>query len=86
MFDVLVFVHRDAALARFDAIARELADLGFKVKAAYASVGVIAGMVEERAVLARVQKIKDVTGVQEPGRAGSAGEHAPQQDEPGQAQ
>jgi hypothetical protein len=83
MFDVLVFVHRDAALARFDAIARELAALGLKVKASYASVGVIAGTVEERAVLARVQKIKDVTGVQEQGPAASAGERAPHQGEPG---
>ena len=65
MFDVLVFVHRDASLARCDEIARELAALGFKVKATYASVGVIAGAVEERSALTRVQKIKDVTGVQE---------------------
>lgn len=65
MIEVLVFVHRDAALARYDEIARELAGLGFKLKATYASVGVIAGALEERAAIARVQKIKDVTGVQE---------------------
>lgn len=65
MFDVLVFVHRDASLARYDEIARELGALGFKVKATYASVGVIAGAVEERTTLARVQKIKDVTAIQE---------------------
>jgi hypothetical protein len=65
MFDVLVFVHRDASLARYDEIARELAGLGFKVKATYASVGVIAGEVEERSALSRVQKLKDVTAVQE---------------------
>jgi hypothetical protein len=65
MFDVLVFVHRDATLARYDEIVRELAATGFKHKATYASVGVIAGAVEERSALTRIQKIKDVTAIQE---------------------
>ena len=65
MFDVLVFVHRDATLARYDEIVRELAATGFKHKGTYASVGVIAGAVEERSALTRIQKIKDVTAIQE---------------------
>jgi hypothetical protein len=65
MFDVLVFVHRDATLARYDEIVREIAAMGFKHKATYASVGVIAGMVEDRTSLSRIQKVKDVTAIQE---------------------
>ena len=65
MVDVLVFVHRDASLARCDEIARELQQAGFKLKASYASVGVIAGAVEDRSVMTRLQKVKDVTAVTE---------------------
>ncbi len=65
MVDVLVFVHRDASLARLDAIARELEAAGLKLKAAYASVGVIAGAVEDRGLLTTFQNMKDVTAVTE---------------------
>ena len=65
MVDVLVFIHRDATLARCDEVARELQGAGLKVKAKYPSVGVIAGAVEDRSVMTRLQKIKDVTAVSE---------------------
>jgi hypothetical protein len=65
MLDILVFVHKDASLARYDQIALELQATGLSLTARYASVGVIAGKVEDRAVLARIQKVKDVTAVQE---------------------
>jgi hypothetical protein len=65
MVDVLVFVHRDASLARCEEIAHELEQAGLTIKAKYASVGVIAGAVEDRSVLSRFQKMKDVTAVQE---------------------
>jgi hypothetical protein len=65
MVDVLVFVHRDASLARCEEITRELQQAGLKLKASYASVGVIAGAVEDRSVMTRLQKVKDVTAVTE---------------------
>jgi len=65
MLDILVFVHKDASLARYDQIALELQAAGLALKARYASVGVIAGTVEDRALLGRIQKVKDVTAVQE---------------------
>jgi hypothetical protein len=65
MVDVLVFIHRDASLTRCDEVARELQEAGLKLTAKYASVGVIAGSVEDRSVLARFQKLKDVTAVHE---------------------
>jgi hypothetical protein len=65
MVDVLVFVHRDASLARCEEIARELEQAGLKIKARYPSVGVIAGAVEDRSLLTRFQKVKDVTAVHE---------------------
>ena len=65
MVDVLVFVHRDATLARCSEVTRELEQAGLKLKASYPSVGVIVGAVEDRSVVARLQKIKDVTAVTE---------------------
>jgi len=65
MVDVLVFIHRDASLTRIDAIARELEQAGLKVKGKYASVGIVAGSVEDRSLLAQFQKVKDVTAVTE---------------------
>jgi hypothetical protein len=65
MLDILVFVHKDASLARYDQITRELQAAGLKVKGNYASVGVIAGLVEDRSQLSQIQKVKDVTAVQE---------------------
>ena len=65
MVDVLVFIHRDASLTRCDEIARELEEAGLKLKAKYASIGVIAGAVEDRSILTRFQKMKDVTAVTE---------------------
>jgi hypothetical protein len=65
MVDVLVFIHRDASLARCEEIARELQEAGFKLKATYASVGVIAGSVEDRSLLTRFQNLKDITAIQE---------------------
>ena len=65
MVDILVFIHRDATLARCDEIARELQATGLTLKATYASVGVISGAVEDRSVMMRLQKIKDVTAVTE---------------------
>jgi hypothetical protein len=65
MVDVLVFIHRDASLARCDEIARELQEGGFKLKAKYASVGIIAGSVEDRSVLTRFKDVKDVTQIME---------------------
>jgi len=74
MLDILVFVHRDASLERHDEIARELQAVGFKLKASFASVGVIAGLVEDRGTLGRIQKIKDVTAVQEVGAPPPSGD------------
>ena len=65
MIDVLVFIHRDASLARIDAVARELEQAGLKLKGKYPSVGVIAGAVEDRGLLSQFQKLKDVTAVTE---------------------
>jgi hypothetical protein len=65
MLDILVFVHKDASLARYDQITLELQAAGLTVKGRYGSVGVIAGAVEDRRLLTQIQKVKDVTGVQE---------------------
>jgi hypothetical protein len=65
MLDILVFVHKDASLARYDQIAVELQAVGLTLKGRYASVGVIAGTVEDRSLLNQIQKVKDVTAVQE---------------------
>lgn len=65
MLDILVFVHKDASLARHEQIASELQAVGLKLKASYPSVGVIAGMVEDHSLITRIQKVKDVTAVQE---------------------
>ena len=71
MLNILVFVHRDATLARHGQITQELQAIGLKVTASYASVGVIAGMIEDRTVLTPIQQIKDVTGVHEVGAPAS---------------
>jgi hypothetical protein len=65
MLDILVFVHKDASLTRHEQISSELQAAGLKLKASYPSVGVIAGMIEDRSLLSRIQKVKDVTAVQE---------------------
>jgi len=65
MIDVLVFIHRDASLARIDAVTRELQQAGLTLKGKYASVGIVAGSVEDRSLLSQFQKMKDVTGVTE---------------------
>jgi hypothetical protein len=65
MLDILVFVHKDASLTRYDQIALELQAAGLTVKGRYASVGVIAGTVEDRSLMTQIQKVKDVTAVQE---------------------
>jgi|HubBroStandDraft_1064217.scaffolds.fasta_scaffold512937_2 hypothetical protein len=67
MLDILVFVHKDASLARYDQITVELQAAGLSLKGRYASVGVIAGTVEDRSLLSQLQKVKDVTAVQELG-------------------
>lgn len=63
MIDLLVFIHKDASLARFDEIARELEAAGFTLKAKLATIGVIAGAVEDRGLIAPIQQIRDVRGV-----------------------
>jgi hypothetical protein len=65
MIDVLVFIHRDASLARIDAVARELEQAGLRLKGKYPSVGIVAGSVEDRSLLNQFQKLKDVTAVTE---------------------
>ena len=65
MIDVLVFIHRDASLARIDAVTRELEQAGLKLKGKYASVGIVAGTIEDRSLLNQFQKMKDVTAVTE---------------------
>ena len=67
MLDILVFVHRDASLARYDQIAHDLEAAGLKVTGRFASVGVIAGTIEDGGLLKRIQDVKDVTAVQEVG-------------------
>jgi broad-specificity NMP kinase len=65
MVELLVFIRKDASLARIDAIARELAAAGLTVKSTVSSLGVIVGTAEHPSLAADLKKIKDVVSVRE---------------------
>lgn len=65
MVELLVFIRKDAPLARIDTLARELAAVGLTVRSTVLSLGVIVGTAEHPSLAADLQKIKDVAAVRE---------------------
>jgi hypothetical protein len=65
MVELFVFIRKDAPLGRIDALARELAAAGLKVRSTVHSLGVIIGTAEHPSLAADLQKIKDVASVRE---------------------